>query len=55
MVPRKQKRIIQNRLKRFPAVVILGPRQCGKTTLAKMLRGVYFDMEDPADQQKLDI
>ena len=55
MVPRKQKRIIQNRLKQFPAVAILGSRQCGKTTLARILRGVYFDMEDPADRQKLDL
>jgi len=55
MIPRKQKRIVQNRLKQFPAVAIRGPRQCGKTTLAKMLGGIYFDMENPADQQKLDI
>ena len=55
MIPRKQKRIIQSRLRQFPAVVILGPRQCGKTTLAKILGGVYFDMEDPADRQKLEI
>jgi len=31
----------------FPAVIILGVRQCGKTTLAKMLRPEwnYFDLE----------
>jgi len=55
MIPRKQKRIIQNRLEHFPAVVLLGPRQCGKTTLAKTLGGAYFDIENPADQQKLDL
>jgi predicted AAA+ superfamily ATPase len=30
---------------------ILGPRQCGKTTLARMYaeqrRAMYFDLEDP--------
>jgi hypothetical protein len=36
----------------FPAVLILGPRQCGKTTLAKhFLRGKYFDLEKPSDSQ----
>ena len=34
----------------FPAVLILGPRQCGKTTLARnFLRGSYFDLEKPSD------
>jgi hypothetical protein len=36
----------------FPAVLIIGPRQCGKTTLAKhFLEGEYFDLERPSDQQ----
>ena len=35
----------------FPVVVILGARQCGKTTLAKMLRPDwrYLDLDNPAD------
>ncbi len=34
----------------FPAVLIVGPRQCGKTTLAKaFLKGTYFDLERPSD------
>lgn len=34
----------------FPVVGILGPRQCGKTTLVKQLAADhYFDMENPAD------
>ena len=38
--------------RQFPAVLILGPRQCGKTTLAKyFLKGEYFDLEKPSDQQ----
>jgi predicted AAA+ superfamily ATPase len=34
----------------FPAVLIIGPRQCGKTTFAKtFLKGMYFDLERPSD------
>ena len=35
----------------FPVVVILGARQCGKTTLAKMLRPDwhYIDLDNPTD------
>lgn len=35
----------------FPVVVILGARQCGKTTLVKMLRPNwhYLDLDNPAD------
>ena len=39
-------------LTRSPAVVLLGPRQVGKTTLARTLvapdSANYFDLEDPA-------
>jgi predicted AAA+ superfamily ATPase len=36
----------------FPAVVILGARQCGKTTLAKeVIGGRYFDLELNSDRQ----
>ena len=45
---------IQQRLATSPAVALLGPRQCGKTTLARAAGGVYFDLEDEADQIKLD-
>lgn len=39
----------------FPVVAILGPRQCGKTTLAKILKADhYFDMENPQDAALLD-
>jgi hypothetical protein len=32
-----------------------GPRQCGKTTLARSLGGIYFDLEQEADQLRLDL
>ncbi len=46
-------------LQHFPAVVLLGSRQVGKTTLAKSLEGkiartvVYLDLERPSDWEKL--
>ena len=45
-------------MKQFPVVAILGPRQCGKTTLAKEFKKTnkrktyYFDLESPLDFQK---
>jgi len=43
--------------KRSPVTALLGPRQCGKTTLAHMFgrqhKSHYFDMESTADQQRL--
>jgi len=48
---------VQERLKAFPAVALLGPRQIGKTSLAMELGGqvpsVYLDLEAPADRAKL--
>jgi uncharacterized protein len=44
-------------LRTSPAVALLGPRQCGKTTLARQLAGAskstYFDLENPVDQARL--
>jgi hypothetical protein len=41
-----------------PVVALLGPRQCGKTTLAGMLatgvRAVSFDLENPTDRRRLE-
>ena len=44
----------------FPAVALIGPRQVGKTTLARAIaddgrkrQGVYLDLEDPVDLEKL--
>ena len=47
-------------LRRWPVVAILGPRQVGKTTLARTIterRGAThttFDLEDPRDMRRLD-
>ena len=54
-------RIIEKKLKkalsRSPAVAILGPRQCGKSTTAKLLLknipSVYLDLQDRVDRNKL--
>jgi predicted AAA+ superfamily ATPase len=43
------------RLAAFPAVALVGPRQCGKTTLAKSLGGAYFDLEQQAERLRLDL
>ena len=40
-----------------PVVALLGPRQCGKTTLANMIAerepATYFDLENPVDLRRL--
>ena len=45
-------------LARSRVVVLVGPRQCGKTTLARELVSEdsvnYFDLEDPASLARLD-
>ncbi|MBT3317319.1 ATP-binding protein [bacterium] len=45
---------IKKALSRAPVVALLGPRQCGKTTLAKEIESShYFDLESPVDQNRL--
>jgi hypothetical protein len=52
MIPRHATPLIKQLSEKFPAVLILGPRQCGKTTLARnFLKGEYFDLEKPSDAQ----
>jgi len=58
MVNRKLLPAIAHALTEFPAVALLGPRQAGKTTLAKIAantRGdsLYLDLERPSDLAKL--
>ncbi len=54
MIPRIYARQIRSKLKRYPAVALIGPRQCGKTTLAQQLGGAYFDMETAGSEARLD-
>jgi predicted AAA+ superfamily ATPase len=59
MIPRTELRTrIDAALGRSPIVVLTGPRQCGKTTLARELLSAdsenYFDLEDPASLARLD-
>lgn len=51
---------IQSRLRDYPVVALPGPRQAGKTTLARLLAGNlpdteihHFDLESPADLARL--
>ncbi|MBL8488251.1 MAG: AAA family ATPase, partial [Rhodocyclaceae bacterium] len=50
---------LRRRLDAFPVVALLGPRQVGKTTLARQLAAQWdgpvatFDLEDPDDLARL--
>ena len=50
--------MVRQALRRSPVTVLLGPRQCGKTTLARQLVPTsslnYFDLEDPQSLARLD-
>jgi hypothetical protein len=59
MIKRKDLvRRVQSALRRSRVVALIGPRQCGKTTLARQLVEAdspnYFDLEDPASLARLD-
>lgn len=58
MIKRRLAREIKQGLDRQAAVALLGPRQVGKTTLARSLvnedEAVYLDLEWPEDRQKLE-
>lgn len=60
MIHRHADAEVRDRLQDMPAVVLLGPRQVGKTTLARQIAAdwpggaVYLDLERPADQLRLD-
>lgn len=51
---------VRGRLRHMPAVALLGPRQVGKTTLARAIAGergpgaLYVDLERPADRRRLE-
>jgi len=59
MIQRETRQIaISTALERSPVVLLSGPRQCGKTTLARTyvdVRSVnYFDVEDPTSAARLE-
>jgi len=66
LIPRTLRSRVEDRLRFFPAVALLGPRQVGKTTLARAIadagglagqgperKGVYLDLENSRDREKL--
>jgi len=57
-ISRKMEKEIADGLSHFPATAILGPRQCGKSSLARHLLNtykdaIYIDAEKPSDIKKL--
>ena len=55
MLHRAAEKLVRDRLDRYPAVALIGPRQSGKTTLAKAIGGVYYDLEVESDRLRLDL
>jgi len=60
MIERHLLAIVRDRLSAQPAVVLLGPRQVGKTTLARALvdelgdQAIYLDLERPANARQME-
>ena len=60
MIIRQAETLLRQKLGKTPAVVLLGPRQVGKTTLARTIAAnwptasVYLDLERPSDRLRLD-
>jgi len=57
MIVRELHHRLKTSLEEFPGVVLIGPRQVGKTTLAKSLiddgRGIYLDLERPSHRAQM--
>jgi hypothetical protein len=58
-LPRILEPTLKKSLKNNPATALLGPRQCGKSTLVKHIlaakpNSLYLDLERPSDLQKLE-
>ena len=55
MLSRLVTRFLRSVLRDHPAAALLGPRQVGKTTLARSLGGTYFDLELESERLRLDL
>lgn len=55
VIDRAVRSVIEDRLKAYPAVALVGPRQCGKTTLAGSFDGAYYDLEQEPERLRLDL
>lgn len=57
MIKRRIKKQLEKLLSKNPAVVLIGPRQVGKTTLALDIthhwQGIYLDLELPSNVAKV--
>ncbi len=58
LITRQSENTVLQYLGIFPSVAILGPRQCGKSTLIKMLAGrfsrfIYLDLQDYQDLNRI--
>jgi hypothetical protein len=56
MLPRLAQRRLRGLLRSLPAAAILGPRQCGKSTLVRLMfpKARIFDLERPSDLHLLE-
>lgn len=55
MIRRQTLPLLKRRLASSAAVALTGPRQCGKTTLARLIGGAYFDLEQEQERLRLDL
>ncbi len=58
MIERTLTQLLEERLAFYPGMVLLGPRQVGKTTLARLIAArhpgaLFLDLERPADRAQL--
>ncbi|MFV1981751.1 MAG: ATP-binding protein [Rhodothermia bacterium] len=55
MLERITSKTISRRLASMPAVALIGPRQAGKTTLARSMSRSYYDLEQESERLRLDL